>query len=80
METIQSFILPDTFPPILVPEATGQFLLSLVGETLSEALFLASIEGLDPRTGPLPNRPADFREFSIVVDGLFIPFGCRLNT
>ncbi|CAG1010363.1 hypothetical protein MYXO_04005 [Myxococcaceae bacterium] len=78
METIWGFMLPPTFPPWMVPEKTGLFILSLVGKTVDEAVALASEAGLDPVCEPMEGRDSSWRHFTVADHGMLIPLACRV--
>lgn len=72
--TIQRFLLPTTFPSSFVPDAERHFMRNMIGRSLADATAQAAARGLQPSVSPLPTVHPDAHAFTVVVQGLVIPW------
>jgi len=75
MELLNTFGLPDTFPPFMVPEKAARFVAAThKGMTKEELLALAELNGFSPTWKPLPHIGTSIYGLGLDVDGQQVPF------
>ena len=79
MEILETFGLPETFPPFMVPEKAAQFVADTKkGMSQSELLALAEVRGFSPLWKALPHMGTGVYGLGLDVDGMQVPFMIKM--
>jgi hypothetical protein len=81
MQGLETFGLPDTFPPFMVPEKAARFVEGTrKGMSKDEILCRAECMGLSPMWKPLPHMGDGVYGLGLDVDGMQVPFMVRMSS
>ncbi|CAG9184463.1 hypothetical protein [Cupriavidus pampae] len=80
IEVLESFGLPDTFTPEMVPLAGQRFVQACAKGMTKDALMRAARRaGFDPLWKRLENMGAGVYGFGLTIDGMVVPFMVRMR-